>query len=90
MTIRHIDTGEYIQAQQERIERLQAELNNARLQYFDIFTDMWDLLDAVMQQADDTLWFDGETTAHEALCDIAAKYDVDLAAAMNQKLEDNQ
>ena len=26
MTIRHIDTGEYIQAQQEKIERLQAEL----------------------------------------------------------------
>jgi hypothetical protein len=26
MTIRHIDTGEYIQAQHEKIERLQAEL----------------------------------------------------------------
>lgn len=26
MTIRHIDTGEYIHAQQEKIERLQAEL----------------------------------------------------------------
>lgn len=27
MTIRHIDTGEYIKAQQEKIERLQAELH---------------------------------------------------------------
>lgn len=30
MTIRHIDTGEYIKAQQERIDRLQAELHRHR------------------------------------------------------------
>lgn len=30
MTIQHIDTGEYIQAQQERIDRLQAELRHYR------------------------------------------------------------
>lgn len=30
MIIRHIDTGEYIQAQQEKIERLQAELQHYR------------------------------------------------------------
>lgn len=54
-----------------------------------IFDDMWILLDAVAQEVDDTLWYDGHTTAHERLCDIAAKYSEDVAVALAQRLEES-
>jgi len=54
-----------------------------------IFDDMWILLDAIAQEADDTLWYDGHTTAHERLCDIAIKYDPLLAEELERRLEES-
>ena len=41
------------------------------------------------QEADDTLWYDGHTTAHERLCDIAIKYDPLLAEELERRLEES-
>ena len=52
-----------------------------------IFESMWNLLDGIVVNSDDTLWADEFSTAHEALIDIVAQYDTALADRMNQRLE---
>lgn len=82
-----IDEYEARIAKLERSLQLSDDVANARLDEMErqaariaemesttkkVFDDMWVLLDAVAMEADDTLWYDGGTTAHERLCDVWA------------------
>lgn len=54
-----------------------------------IFNDMYDLLSALVEQAGDAIWFDENTTAHEALCNLAAKYDPAIGVMLAAQLEED-
>lgn len=48
----------------------------------------WNILDGIIKQGDgDTLWADEGTTAHEALVEVAAQYDPEVANEFQQRLE---
>lgn len=52
-----------------------------------IFDDFYELLDRVAQEMGDTVWFNHGATAHEALVNLAGKYDGRLAYQLEQMLE---
>jgi len=52
-----------------------------------VFDDFYELLDRVAANVGDTLWAGKATTAHEALIDIAAKYDKKLESDLEARLE---
>jgi len=52
-----------------------------------IFSDLYELLTRVAENDGDTLWYNDGTTGHEALIDIAYKYDDQLGDELQARLE---
>lgn len=84
------DRVEWLRA---RVKELEAEntklLGELGTQRKAIFSDVYDLLSKIVEEVGDTVWFDDYTTAHEALCDLAGKYDPVLAEQLALRLEDD-
>lgn len=51
-----------------------------------IFEEFFELLDGVMYTMGGTIWFDDNTTAHEALVILAEKYDTIIAKLLQEKI----
>lgn len=52
-----------------------------------IFEAMWNLLNDVMTESETTLWANGETTAHEALTEIALDFMPEVGREFEKRLE---
>ena len=54
-----------------------------------LLEDLWILLDKVALQAEDVMWVDDFTTAHEGLCELADAYDPEASRIFRERLENN-
>lgn len=79
--------GEMPSAKCARLEKEHERLEEEKRQLLYAF---WSILDGILKQGDgDTLWADGHTTAHEALVEVAAQYDPEVAKEFRQRLEED-
>lgn len=74
------------------LEHYKNSVDRLKQERREMFGDMYDLLSAIMRQkeemhGDGSIWFDTETTAHEELCNIAAKYEPAIGVMLAARLE---
>lgn len=77
--------GEMPSAKCARLEKEHERLEGEKRQLLYTF---WDILDGILKNGDgDTLWASDGATAHEALVEVAAQYDPDVANEFQQRME---
>lgn len=77
--------GEMPSAKCVRLEKECERLEGEKRQLLYTF---WDVLDGILRNGDsDTLWANDGTTAHEALVEVAAQYDPEVANEFQQRME---